>query len=87
METISNFLQENPRYFFLLLIVGGIALFIYTLKTDSKKLLQNTTNKYHNQDFAADFGTKSASLLTKIVYFIVSIVLILLGIVMVISGN
>ena len=80
MEAISNFIQENPRYLAVILIIGGIGLFIYLIKTHSKeKILRNTINKYYNKNFDY-YLEKAESTMTKIVYFTVSIILILSGI-------
>jgi hypothetical protein len=58
-------------------------LFLYTLNTDSEKLLAGTVNRYGHKDSV--FGERFAAIRVKVFFFIISVVLVIAGIAFLIS--
>jgi hypothetical protein len=84
MEKIRQYFQDNPKIFGITLIIIGVILSIFTLLTNTNKLLHNTTNRYRIKDFANIFGKKAGGIATIIFYYIMAISFIIVGIVFVI---
>jgi hypothetical protein len=75
---MGNFLQQNPRFFVILMLIAGIGLFIYTLNTDAKDLLAKTVNRWGQHD--SIFGEKFEAVKIKALFFVLSVILIFVGI-------
>jgi hypothetical protein len=80
MKNIQNFLQNNPKTLGIILIIIGIFLII--LITFNKINIDNNRNGI--RDFLKLFNENIGQKISKILFYIISIIFIIAGIVLII---